>query len=229
MTKRRPQLGTGLFPSQRRKSIKVFLVHDSAKVYTLSPNIKAKNLGKSLKGRWIYRNLNFEIQAGESLLIQGPNGVGKSVLLQNIAGFWKSDEGSVEIEQNQPKNISFCPFHGGLDEFMKLKDSLLPWIGKQKMQEALKLWGLEEQSRTKVSALSSGQLKRALLARAFAIDTEIILLDEPFVGLDVQYRKQLLEIIKKRLEAQNIIIFTGHHVELEGMFSPTVLNLEVTT
>lgn len=173
--------------------------------------------------------MNFEIHSGQSLLIQGPNGVGKSVLLQNIAGFWKSDEGRILLEQGHSKNISFCPFHGGLDEFMKLKDSLIPWVGKSKTTQALEFWGLQEQSRTRVSSLSSGQLKRALLARAFAIETDILLLDEPFVGLDIKFRKHLLETIKKRLEENHIIVFTGHHVELEGMFSPNILNLEVSS
>lgn len=160
-------------------------------------------------------------------MIQGPNGVGKSVLLQNITGFWKSDEGRVILEQDPSQNISFCPFHGGLDEFMKLKDSLIPWIGKKKTSESLEFWGLEKQSQTKVSSLSSGQLKRALLARAFAIESDILLLDEPFVGLDIEYRKRLLETMKKRLDEKHIVVFTGHHVELEGLFSPTILNLEV--
>jgi len=194
-------------------------------VYSLIPNIKAQNLGKSLKGHWIYRNLNFEVNKGECLLIQGPNGVGKSVLLENIAGFWKSDEGQLELNQQLNKKLAFCPFHNGLDEFLKLKDCLTAWLGKETALEALSFWGLLEVSFKRVSALSSGQHKRALLARAFFIDADILLLDEPFVGLDQYYRSILLNSILKKIELGSIVVFTGHHVHLGEHLCPKVLEL----
>jgi len=194
----------------------------------LVSNIKSEQLGKKIKDKWVFRHIDFEVTSGEALFIEGPNGAGKSVLLQTLAGFWKGNEGSLTIQQNTSKDIAYCPFHAGLDEFMKLKDSLIPWIGKNNCIQALEHWGLSDWMFKRVNSLSSGQHKRALLARTFFMDSNILLLDEPFIGLDQTYRSLLLTSIKEKLDKGHIIIFTGHHVDLGDSFQPKTLEMQLT-
>ena len=109
---------------------------------------------------------------------------------------------------------------------MSLQDSLKPWLGKGTSEKAMNHWGLSEHAKKKVRSLSSGILKRAVLARAFYLDSDILLLDEPFVGLDLEYREILLGCMLSRLQQGSTIIFTGHHVELGNNFHPKTLDME---
>jgi len=195
----------------------------------LLSNIKSQQLGKKIKDKWIYRHIDFELTSGEALFIEGPNGAGKSVLLQTLAGFWQENEGTLSINQATTKVIAYCPFHAGLDEFMKLKNSLIPWIGKEKCSEALEHWGLSQCIYKRVSSLSSGQHKRALLARTFFMDSDILLLDEPFIGLDQEFRSLLLNSIQEKLAKGCMIIFTGHHVDLGDSLKPKTLKMQLSS
>jgi len=168
--------------------------------------IKVQNLSKSLDGKQVLNDLCLDVRAGETLVIIGQSGCGKSVLLKHIIGLMKPDKGRVIIDDNDVSNMSARALNklrlriGVLFQGAALFDSisvaenvgfsLLEHKGlKLKdiepiVQEKLKLVGLSHAGDRMPADLSGGMKKRVGLARAIATDPDIILYDEPTTGLD---------------------------------------------
>ena len=173
----------------------------------MTPKIKIVDLHKSFGGNHVLRGINFEVMAGESLVVLGGSGSGKSVLLKCIIGLLTPDSGQVLIDGKDMMTMSSKEKDqvrhqfGMLFQGAALFDSLSVWrnvgfelIYNQKLsiekvkalvRQKLKAVGLGEQVMNLSPAeLSGGMQKRVGLARAIASDPEIIFFDEPTTGLD---------------------------------------------
>lgn len=169
-------------------------------------------------------NVNLDIHKNEFIAIIGPSGCGKSTLLNILAGLYEPDSGQVLIDSNAAKGVNMKSGH------ISQTDTLLPWrtvlenvevgleirgVGKkerraiaEKLIEQVGLKGFEE---TYPFELSGAMKKRATIIRTLAYDPEIIFMDEPFVGLDVQTRDMLEEdILKIWQETRKTIVFVTH-------------------
>lgn len=168
--------------------------------------IKITKLSKSFKSKPVLTNLDLHIRRGETLVIIGQSGGGKSVLLKNIIGLLKPDAGCIEIAGvdivplSDKQMIPIRKRCGLLFQGAALFDSLTVWENvafgiiehklmstdkaKVKVRELLSLIGLEGIENIKPAELSGGMRKRVGLARAIAMDPEIIFYDEPTTGLD---------------------------------------------
>ena len=184
-------------------------------------------------GKVILRDINLRIQRGEFVGIVGPNGSGKSTLLHSILGILKSKSGSVRIYGKPPKSRKLVGKVGWVSQAASNLPSeiritvkelvqlgtvnmktmfLFPTLSrKSKVDEAIKMVGLEEQQNTDVSKLSGGQRQRAVIARALASDAEFILLDEPLVGIDRESRNSLLKLLDKLCHKENKTILMVSH------------------
>lgn len=175
----------------------------------------------------VLENINLDIKQGELVCLLGPSGCGKSTLLNIVAGFIKAEEGSVRIEGE----VVTAPAINRLVIFQDY--GLLPWrtVGQnvalglevKKVTRAeqnimitkyLKMVGLEDARDKFPHQLSGGMQQRAAIARALAVQPEILLMDEPFGALDAITRMKLQEdILTLCRETGTTILFVTHDIE----------------
>ncbi len=193
--------------------------------------IKITKLNKSFKNKPVLTNLDLHICRGETLVIIGQSGGGKSVLLKNIIGLLKPDVGRIEVDGvdivplSDKQMIPIRKRCGMLFQGAALFDSLTVWENvsfgiiehklmsldkaKAKVRELLSLIGLEGIENVKPAELSGGMRKRVGLARAIAMDPEIIFYDEPTTGLDPIMGDVINNLILKmrdRYKATSIVV-----------------------
>ncbi len=176
-------------------------------------------------------NVSVDVRAGEFLVFIGPSGCGKSTLLQIIAGFLEPSKGQVLVDSE--------PISGpSIDRAMVFQNyALFPWLSVQGnvefglrqngisrarrreiALEHLRTVGLEEFADKSIDELSGGMKQRVSIARAFAVDPSIMLMDEPFGALDALTRRFLQhELLRIWREQQRTVIFITHSVQ-EALF-----------
>lgn len=180
----------------------------------------------------VLKGLSLDISDGETLVILGRSGVGKSVLLKQIIGLETPDKGYIEVDGEKVTNLSLTPkrpnlkpmgmlFQGAaLFDSMNVGDntgfyllqhdlSLSPSEVKDRVHKALDMVGLAGTEEKMPSELSGGMRKRAALARLIVYRPEIILYDEPTTGLDPVTAMQINDLInqtKKELKATSIVV-----------------------
>jgi len=168
--------------------------------------IEINDISRTFGGRLVLKDLNLTVKTGESLVIIGRSGCGKSVLLKHIIGLLKPDSGKIRIDGVDITKCSYKEINeirkkfGMLFQSAALFDSLtvLENVGfqlieytnmgykeiKKRVAECLEMVGLEGVERLKPAELSGGMKKRVGLARAICMSPSIILFDEPTTGID---------------------------------------------
>lgn len=198
--------------------------------------IRVRNLWKKYGPLQVMQGLNLDVQTGETLVVLGPSGIGKSVLLKHIIGIAKPDEGSIEVEGVQISalndqalyqavhNMGMLFQGGALFDSMNVEENTafhLVQHGRpdgsaytkkeitDKVTEALEMVGLSGTEKKMPSELSGGMRKRAALARLIVYRPSIILYDEPTTGLDPITAMQINELIvktQKELKATSLVV-----------------------
>jgi phospholipid/cholesterol/gamma-HCH transport system ATP-binding protein len=198
----------------------------------MTPKLSIKNLHKSFGNKKVLQGVDFDINAGESLVILGGSGSGKSVLIKTIIGLLSADSGTILLDNQNLNNLFKNDYNNIMQKFGflfqagALFDSLKIWqnisftqLNNLSMNEAdayqhavvkLKQVGLAADVADMYPAeLSGGMQKRASLARAISLDPEIILYDEPTTGLDPimsNVINDLIVSISKEIGATSITI-----------------------
>ncbi|MBI1752639.1 MAG: ABC transporter ATP-binding protein [Acidobacteria bacterium] len=181
--------------------------------------LEARRLSVHLGGQPILQDLNFEIHAGERLGLIGPNGAGKTTLLEALAGLLPLAGG--EVTRHLP--------------LFYLPDGITPWA-ELRVGELLSTFQLHHQrengDRTglideldlkpvlgkRMSELSKGNRKRVLLALAFLTTAELLLLDEPFDGLDIHQARRAVNLIESYQAAGRTFLLSIHELrQAEGL------------
>jgi heme exporter protein A len=151
----------------------------------MSPLLMGSGLALARGGRLLFEGLDLELVSGGALHVSGPNGSGKSSLIRLVAGLLQPNAGRIErAEAALADNLL------ALDRELPLFRALAFWKGP-KLAEAIRSFALEDLVHVPVRLLSTGQAKRAQLARVMASGAPLWLLDEPQNGLD---RKGLVEL-----------------------------------
>jgi len=193
--------------------------------------IKLRGLTKKLGRKQVLDGLDLDIQTGETIVVLGPSGTGKSVLLKHIIGLMTPDAGSIEVdgdeligmkerELNEVRKRFGMLFQGaalfdsmtvGENVGLSLREHLHlsePDIRKR-VTERLDWVGLKGVEEVKPASLSGGMRKRAGLARAIAMDPQVILYDEPTTGLDPimsDVINQLIRDLQKRMGVTSVVV-----------------------
>ena len=177
------------------------------------------------------RDIEIDIEAGEFIAIVGPSGCGKTTFLRIVAGLEPASSGEVRIDGRAVREP------GGDRGFVFQQDSLLPWrsvlanamIGpeiagkvgdreRRRTLDLLKLVGLGGFENYFPRQLSGGMRQRVNLARALAIDPEILLMDEPFSALDAQSREIMqTELLRIWEQGRKTVLFVTHQID-EAVF-----------
>jgi ABC-type Mn2+/Zn2+ transport system ATPase subunit len=188
-------------------------------------------------------HLNVTLDAGHCVGLFGPNGAGKSTLLKTIAGLIKAETGRILIDgkqlQGTESRIAYLPQRESVDwDFPVTVEGLVEMgryhhVGlfkafskqdKDAVGNALEIFHLTSFSNRQIKELSGGQQQRAFLARAWAQEADIYLLDEPFSGLD-RTSTAALESALRILKKQGKLVLVSHHVlaDAQTLFDSAIL------
>ncbi len=185
--------------------------------------------------------LDFAIAPGEAVALIGPNGAGKSTLLKGLLGLVPRTAGRVLLggdEHSANGMIGFLPQSAELDPDFPItleqvvmqgryrRLGLLGWPGRADraaVRGALDAVGLTALARRRFGELSGGQRQRGLLARALASEPALLLLDEPFNGLDQQNRDALVETLRELKARRVAVLVSTHDLELAKQVCDAVL------
>jgi heme exporter protein A len=154
-------------------------------------------------GRLLFEGLDLALAPGEMRHVTGPNGSGKSSLLRLAAGLLQAERGTVERAP-----LSLADDHLALDRELPLRRALSFWANG--IDEAMEALGLAHLAEVPVRLLSSGQAKRATLARVAASATPLWLLDEPLNGLDADGAERLARVITAHIATGGAVLAASH-------------------
>lgn len=196
------------------KSSQIEVVANEEKVISIPEKIlEVNNLNVEFDGNEVIKDLTFDVDEGEVLVILGPNGAGKTTLLRALLGLipyrgsisWKTDDINYlsPVEFYERKNVS--PL--SIEEFFKLKN-----VTHEEIVEILEKVGLDESLLEKrFEALSSGEFQRMSIAWALVDDPSVLLFDEPTTGIDIGGQKTIYSLLHKFWKRRNLTVLLVTH------------------
>lgn len=172
--------------------------------------VKAKNLSYKINEKKLFQNISFELFSGKAIHIKGDNGSGKTTLLKIICGLTNQVKG--ELEKKLDKRICFLGHKNALKQYLTVEENLfvLDIINHPDLNKHLIEFGLDKSLDINLSSLSFGQQKKIALLRVFLNDSDLILLDEPCVGLDNKTQEYLCKFLNDELKLGKSILFSSH-------------------
>ena len=172
--------------------------------------ITANNVSYKINENKLFHNLSFIVNKGEALHICGENGSGKSTLIRIILGLTNQTKGEI-INQSLNK-ICYLGHKNALKNYLTLEDNiaLMELDTHKNLMQYVDILNLKKYLAVTVSSLSFGQQKKLALLRVFLNQSELLVLDEPYVGLDNNTHLILTNFLKNELEINKSIIFTSH-------------------
>ena len=165
--------------------------------------LRFENVDLRRGGRLLLEGISLQLAPGERLQIAGPNGSGKSSLIRLAAGLLQPERGNVHRTR-----LALADDMVALDRELPLARALGFWSNG--IDEAMEALGLTQLARVPVRLLSSGQLKRATLARVFASSAPLWLLDEPLNALDTNAAERLSRRIDEHLASGGAVLAASH-------------------
>ena len=174
------------------------------------PSVIAKNISYKINDNKLFHDLSFCLNKGKALHICGDNGSGKSTLIRIILGITKQTKGELEISST--KGISYLGHKNAIKNYLSVEDNILlmQFHNHKDLNRYIEILNLKKYLDVLVANLSFGQQKKLALLRIFLNNSDIIILDEPFVGLDNETQKILSNFLNEQLENNKILIFTSH-------------------
>ena len=172
--------------------------------------IVAQNIGYKINENNLFHNISFDIKYGEALHIKGRNGSGKSTLIRIILGITEPVKGT--LENKSTKEICYLGHKNALKTYLTLDDNinLMQLTNCDMLKSYLDKLELNKYRDVTVSNLSFGQQKKLALLRVFLNNSDLIILDEPFVGLDDGAHTVLTSFLNNELDKNKSLIFTSH-------------------
>jgi len=191
------------------------------------PVIEVKNVWKSFKTVQAVKGIDLKIPKGQFVALLGPNGEGKTTLVEMIEGIQKPDKGDITIMNKKWKGnedelhniIGLSLQETRFIDKLRVSETLLLFagffnLGKDRVNEIIAIVGLEEKRKSYVVNLSGGQRQRLAIGIALINHPAILLLDEPTTGLDPNARREIWEILKElKTKSETSMILTTHYME----------------
>lgn len=196
------------------------------------------------RGEPVFSGVSFDLEAGARLAIVGPNGAGKTTLLKALAGLIAPQEGTIQVHGQEPTGhicIAYVPQRSAVDwrfpvtvfdVVMMGRTSRLGPIRRPKAQDrslvsaCLARVGLTALAGRQIEELSGGQQQRMFIARALAQEAELVLMDEPFAGLDVHSRDEVLSLLPALKDRSVTVVVALHDLGIASSHFDRVLLLK---
>ncbi|CAB0520456.1 ABC transporter ATP-binding protein [Corynebacterium diphtheriae] len=203
-----------------------------------TPVIQVSELTKSFyrhgqRGLVAVDRVSFSVPQGQIVAFLGPNGAGKSTTIDMILGLSSPDSGQVKV-LGEPPHKAACSGKcqavlqsGGLLPDFTVRETIQAVAAahgaRGRVKDVIKRWDLSSFARRKVEKCSGGQQQRLRFALAMLPDPEVLILDEPTAGLDVEARRKFWRIMREEVDAGRTIIFATHYIEEADDFAERVI------
>lgn len=198
--------------------------------------LEVKNLRKSFGDTEVLHGISFSVSSGKALGLLGRNGAGKTTTIRILMDVFKANEGEVLIDGKtfDPKKfqIGYLPEERGLYPKKKILDQIvylavLRGMNRSEARESAKNWlsklGIEEYANRLLETLSKGNQQKVQLAQTLVCSPEIVILDEPFSGLDPVNSKILEDVVKELIKENKIVIFSSHQMNYVEEFCEDIV------
>lgn len=190
--------------------------------------LELNNLNRSFGTTKVLRDVSFTVDGGRMTGFVGANGSGKTTTMRIILGVLSSDSGTVTrdghpLEAVDRRRFGYMPEERGLYPKMKVAEQIIylarlhglsPALAQRNTASLLEQLGLDERADTPVESLSLGNQQRAQIAAALVHDPEILVLDEPFSGLDPIAVETVQGVLKERAAAGAPVLFSSHQLDI---------------
>lgn len=201
--------------------------------------VKVENLTKSFGELLVLDDISFDVKHGEFLCIVGPTGCGKTTFLNSLTKLYNIDSGSILIDNEEinlkKHNIAYIFQEYSTMEWLKVEDNIAYGLRIKHMPEkeiltrvnnVIQMVGLDKFRKYYPRQLSASMLQRVVIARAFAVEPELLLMDEPYGQLDLILKYKLEdELIALWEKTKTTVIFITHNIEEAVYLSDRILVL----
>ena len=195
-----------------------------------------RNLTKSYGPIVALRNLNLDLRAGELLALLGPNGAGKTTLVRLLLGLARPDAGKVSVFGDDPHQGRIQPRLGAMLQVARVPETLRVrehidlfssyYPRPLPLEETLQIAGLADIQDRPFGELSGGQKQRVLFGIAICGDPDLLFLDEPTVGLDVEARRLMWSQIRTLIARGKTVLLTTHYLNEADALADRILVLD---
>jgi ABC-2 type transport system ATP-binding protein len=195
-----------------------------------------RNLTKSYGAIVALRNLNLDVRAGELLALLGPNGAGKTTLVRMLLGLASPDSGSVSVFGADPHQGHVQPRLGAMLQVGRIPETLRVrehidlfssyYPAPLPLQETFQIAGIEDIKDRPFGELSGGQKQRVLFGIAICGNPDLLFLDEPTVGLDVEARRLMWSQIRTLIARGKTVLLTTHYLNEADALADRILVLD---
>lgn len=198
--------------------------------------LEVKNLKKSFAGKEVLHGISFSVESGKALGLLGRNGAGKTTTIRILMDVFRANEGEILLDGKPfvPRNhqIGYLPEERGLYPKRKVLEqmvylAMLRNVPKAKAKENAKKWlerlEIGQYENNLLETLSKGNQQKVQLASVLVCDPEIIILDEPFSGLDPVNSQILQDVVKELIAVGKIVIFSSHQMSYVEEFCEDIV------
>ena len=187
--------------------------------------LEVKDLRKSFEETEVLHGISFSVQSGKALGLLGRNGAGKTTTIRILMDVFKGNSGEILINGKKfnPRDyqIGYLPEERGLYPKKKVTEQIvylatLRGMNKKDAKESTKKWlkrlGVEEYANRKLETLSKGNQQKVQLAQTLICNPDIVILDEPFSGLDPVNSQILKDVVNELIAEDKLVIFSSHQM-----------------
>ena len=200
--------------------------------------LQVQDLHKSFDGREVLHGISFSIASGKALGLLGRNGAGKSTTIRILMDVFKADCGAMSMDGKvfhaKDYNIGYLPEERGLYPKKKISEQLIDLAtllglsrtaAKTNFKKWMKRLGITEYENRVLDTLSKGNQQKVQLAQTLMCDPDIVILDEPFSGLDPVNSQILKEVVQEQIQLGKLVIFSSHQMNYVEEFCEDIVIL----
>ncbi len=198
--------------------------------------LEVKGLRKSFGEKEVLHGISFSIESGKALGLLGRNGAGKTTTIRILMDVFRANSGSITVDGRpfEPKNfrIGYLPEERGLYPKKGVQEQLMYLAqlrgcsrseAKHNSARWLERLGVEEYAQRKLETLSKGNQQKVQLAQTLVCDPDLVILDEPFSGLDPVNSQILKDVIQEQIREGKLVIFSSHQMSYVEEFCEDII------